>query len=57
MRSSTPQHGLTGARSDIDRHAVMAVDQVVQLADVYVEKSLTEYLSHADIVTMCRPET
>ncbi len=40
------QDSLSGARSDIDRHALVAVDQVVQLADVYVEKSLADYLSH-----------
>lgn len=47
MLSSAAQHSLAGAGSLIDRHVLVVVDQVVQLADVYVEGSLTDYLSHA----------
>jgi hypothetical protein len=46
MFAGTAHYRLAGAGSDVDRHAFMAVDQLVQLADVYVEKSLANYLSH-----------
>ncbi len=44
--SSAAQHSLARACPQIDRHALVAADQLVQLADVYVEESLADHLSH-----------
>ncbi len=50
MLPSAPQHSLARACPQINRHALVVTDQLVQLADVYVEKSLADHLSHGGIL-------
>ena len=40
------QHGTTRARTEIDCHSLEASGQLLDLADVYVDQLLADYLAH-----------
>ena len=53
--SGAAENGLTAARTNIDRHSLVGVDQLVQLADVHLEETLADDLSHVHIVAGTLP--
>jgi hypothetical protein len=42
---------LAAARAEIDHHTRMAFDQLVDLTDVHLEDTPSDYLSHRRIIT------
>jgi hypothetical protein len=57
LASRGTQHGLARTGTQINDHPLRAGGQVVELADVDVEKTATNHLAHIQILTARQPFT